>query len=79
MTVFRSTPIERAFELARDGQHPTLKEIRSTLVAEGFGTFQLEGRSLRRQIRRLCMESKKIANAEDSPPAAISALPVKSE
>lgn len=46
-------PIERAFQLAKSGQHHSVEEIRRTLKAEGHSSEALYGPSLRRQLREL--------------------------
>ena len=53
MTSSGLTPLERAFELARTGTHPTVEDIRKQLRAEGFPTDQVFGPSLLRQLREL--------------------------
>jgi LmbE family N-acetylglucosaminyl deacetylase len=50
----RTTPLERAFELARSGEYAGVSEVRRQLKAEGYSDQQLEGRSLSRQLRELC-------------------------
>jgi hypothetical protein len=58
----RPTTLERAFELARTGDYLGIAEIRAQLKAEGYSLGQLEGPSLMRQIRELCIASRR-ANA----------------
>lgn len=58
----RLTTLERAFELARTGDYLGIAEIRAQLKAEGYSLGQLEGPSLMRQLRELCIASRK-ANA----------------
>ena len=58
----RPTTLERAFELARTGDYLGIAEIRAQLKAEGYSLGQLEGPSLMRQLRELCIASRK-ANA----------------
>jgi hypothetical protein len=57
--MIRPTTLERAFELARSGKYTTLSELREALVAEDFNTAQLAGPSLRKQIRRMCVDAGK--------------------
>lgn len=61
---FRSTPLERAFILARSGEYVGVAEIKSQLKAEGYAVQQLEGPSLMRQLRELCIASRKVEDAQ---------------
>ena len=61
---FRSTPLERAFILARSGEYVGVAEIKSQLKAEGYGVQQLEGPLLMRQLRELCIASRKVEDAQ---------------
>jgi len=56
---YRQTTLERAFELARTGDYPGTAEIRAQLKAEGYSLGQLEGPTLMRQLRDLCISSRK--------------------
>ena len=51
----RKTTLERAFELARDGQHRTMEEMRRTLASEGYSAIDshLQGAAIRKQLRAL--------------------------
>jgi hypothetical protein len=49
------TPLERAFELAKSGRCGSVDEIRRVLHGEGYGTLQLEGPVLRKQLRDLIL------------------------
>ncbi len=51
---FRQTTLERAFELARTGEYLRLADITKQLRAEGYAVNQLEGGSLRKQLRLIC-------------------------
>ncbi len=57
---FRPTPLERAFTLAQTGDYSGVAEIRDQLKTEGYGTQQLEGPTLMRQLRDICLASKKV-------------------
>lgn len=59
----RLTSLERAFELARSGTCPDLAQVRLRLTAEGYGAQQIEGPSLKRQIRDLCRSAKMARSA----------------
>lgn len=59
------TPIERAFELARSGQHATVDEIRQRMKREGLDHAQVAGPVLLKQLRTLCTESVARQAAED--------------
>ncbi|HEY3697169.1 hypothetical protein [Phenylobacterium sp.] len=71
--VQRPTTLERAFELARSGDHASPETLRRQLAAEGYhdARAQVSGRSLRGQLMRLCAEAmaNKPANDPASPPA----------
>jgi hypothetical protein len=47
------TALERAFELARSGQYPTVEHIRRKVSGEGYLREQLQGASLHRQLKNL--------------------------
>jgi hypothetical protein len=51
---FRPTALERAFELARSGEHAGPPEIRERLKREGYDAKQIEGPMLMRQLRDIC-------------------------
>lgn len=50
--------------MARSGDYVGVAEIKSQLKAEGYGVQQLEGPTLMRQLRELCIASKKPAEPE---------------
>jgi len=52
------TVLERAFALARSGEYDGVSAIRVQLKAEGFGLVQLEGPSLIKQLRAICLDSR---------------------
>lgn len=47
------TALERAFELARSGEYPTVELIKRKIAGEGYSQDQLQGATLRRQLRGL--------------------------
>lgn len=49
----RPTPLERAFELARSGACETISDIQRQLRSEGLDPHQIQGKSLRNQLREL--------------------------
>jgi hypothetical protein len=55
----RHTLLERAFILAKSGDCRTLTDVRSALKKEGYRVCELEGPSLRRQLKTLCVASRK--------------------
>lgn len=59
----RPTTLERAFELARTGNYIGIGEIREALRAEGYVLSQLDGPSLQKQLRKLCVDAKKTKHA----------------
>jgi hypothetical protein len=50
------TTLERAFALARSGEHSSVNEIRQRLKAERYDQVEghLAGHSIGRQLRQLC-------------------------
>lgn len=55
---FRQTTLERAFELAQSGEYVRLADITKQLRAEGYPLNQLEGVSLRKQLRLICTKAQ---------------------
>ena len=51
------TSLERAFELARSGQFPSLEDIRHQLDREGLNPRQVVGPVLQRQLKNLIYEA----------------------
>jgi hypothetical protein len=49
----------RAFELARSGKYTRVKDLEKGLAAEGYarGDPQIHSPSVRKQLRRLCLEA----------------------
>jgi hypothetical protein len=60
------TTLERAFVLARSGDCATVNEIRARLKAERHDQVEahLAGPSIKRQLARLCAESKAVDTAD---------------
>ena len=56
----RQTTLERAFTLARSGEYGGVSEIRAQLKAEGYAIQQMEGPSLLRQLRDLCLAARQV-------------------
>lgn len=56
MTQFAATTLERAFALARSGEHANVATIRQALRQERFDQVEahLSGHSITRQLRALC-------------------------
>jgi hypothetical protein len=52
------TPLERAFDLARTGDYSGVAEIRKQLKSEGFDLRTIEGPSLIRQLKGICVAAK---------------------
>lgn len=52
----RPTTLERAFQLAKSGEYPTISDIRRQLKTEGFSDApsQISGPSMLKQLRKLC-------------------------
>ncbi len=57
------TQLERAFSLARSGKYAGITEIRAQLRAEGYSATQLEGPTLLRQLRALCIATRTSSEA----------------
>ena len=55
---FKPTTIERAFTLARTGDYSSTSEIKAQLRTEGYAINQIEGPTLVKQIRDLCVAAK---------------------
>jgi hypothetical protein len=55
------TAMERAFQLARSGQVSGLSEILSALKDEGYSVSQIEGPTLRRELRALIRATRERA------------------
>ncbi len=58
----QTTPLERAFALARSGDCSTVGDIRQQMKSEGYSVEQISGPMLMRQLRALCL----VATGEDS-------------
>jgi hypothetical protein len=61
----RPTAIERAFELARSGNVPTVAAILTVLKREGYSNDQIAGRSLHRQLKVLIETARASSIASD--------------
>lgn len=57
--------LERAFELARTGDFPRVKELEKALSREGYakGDPHIHSPSVRRQLRFLCIEARSLETA----------------
>ena len=64
---FRPTTLERAFALAKTGEYDGVNDLKIQLKAEGYAVQQVEGRTLIRQLRDLCIASRKDKPADDPP------------
>ena len=56
----RATTLERAYELARSGEHTTVGGIKAQLKAEGRHDVegQLYGRTIQTALRNLCQQAR---------------------
>jgi hypothetical protein len=54
----RSTPLERAFQLARSGRPNTIADIKQILDSEGYASGQVEGKALHKQLRALILAAR---------------------
>ena len=50
-------PLERAFELAKEGSCLTITDIRRKMQLEGYNYTQVEGRELHKQLRALILRA----------------------
>ena len=50
-------PLERAFELAKEGSCSTVTDIRRRMQWEGYKYEQVEGRELHKQLRALIVRA----------------------
>ena len=62
------TELERAFALAKTGSYVGVGEIRNQLRAEGYGSSQLCGPSITKQIREICQLARNKAPRHARPP-----------
>ena len=51
------TTLERAFELAKSGEHDTVNLIKKKLKAEGYAIDQIDGKALTTQLRALMKDA----------------------
>ena len=45
-----ATALERAFQLARSGDYPSVPDIKKQLSTEGYSAAQITGRTLMKQL-----------------------------
>jgi hypothetical protein len=57
--------IERAFQLAATGQFTSVAKLRLQLSAEGFLTWQVEGRELAKRLKVAIITSRKLSSATE--------------
>ena len=50
---YRLTTLEKAFQLARSGECPNLTHLLKKLKDEGYDTYQVQGKALRKQLAQL--------------------------
>ena len=50
---YRLTTLEKAFQLARSGDCPSLGYLLKKLKDEGYDTSQVQGKALRKQLSQL--------------------------
>jgi hypothetical protein len=53
-----TSALERAFELAQSGRCRTIDEVKMALKSEGYSDAQIQGKSLRTQLKALIEEAK---------------------
>ena len=59
-----TSPLERAFELAKSGKYATVDEIKIQLGKEGYSNSQVTGRQLTQQLRALIATAHGSASKE---------------
>lgn len=61
--------VERAFQLARSGEHETLRDLDRVLSKEGYTTTDINGHlgspMIRRQLSDLCRARRPLSRAPD--------------
>ena len=62
----KTTPLERAFELAKSGQFTSVSDIKKHLGQEGLSPDQVTGRMLTTQLRDLIKIALALKAGEDS-------------
>jgi hypothetical protein len=50
--------LERAFQLARSGRPNTIQDIKKIFGLEGYGTAQIDGKTLHKQLRALILAAR---------------------
>jgi len=53
-----ATALERAFQLARSGDYPSVPDIKKQLSTEGYSAAQITGGTLLRQLLALIRDSR---------------------
>lgn len=54
-----TSPLERAFELARSGRYSSMSELKQAVAAEGYATNQITGHFLARQLKEVITDAKR--------------------
>jgi hypothetical protein len=66
-----TTPIERAFELARSGRCQTTADIKQHLRQEGYSTHSIIGPLLMKQLRAAMDDASGVIRRDDAGPGGI--------
>jgi hypothetical protein len=53
-----NTPLVRAFQLAQSGRFSTIEDVLNALKGEGFAIAQVNGPSLRKQLKSIIDNAK---------------------
>jgi arginine repressor len=64
---YDETALERAFQLARSGDHRSIDEIKRRLRTEGYSDAQITGATLSRQLRELIRSARNAKAASGTP------------
>jgi hypothetical protein len=63
----KKSTLERAFDLARSGTCHNVEAIKKRLDREGYAGHQIEGRTLRIQLRALIEKAKNVRAGAEEP------------
>jgi hypothetical protein len=55
---FVTSPVERAFQLAKSGKYKGVSEIKQRLKAEGYALTQIQGPALLKQLNALAKHAR---------------------
>ena len=53
-----TSPLERAFQLAKSGEMESISDLKKRLKSEGYSIAQIEGRTINKQLATLIRNAK---------------------